>query len=250
MRELIKSYSDLSSHRAVGEIIKKHSQNKEDIRDLAKREINWDKVHTIMDLGCGYGWFEEALEGRFDLVLGIDCLKENKPGFLRAAKRIAKQAVFKKAHLPAPTEVPLACFDLVITTYSLYFFPEAIPEVKRLLCPDGIFLVITHSESMLEEGVELFDLSNLREVIRNFSAENGEGALKKHFSEVRFVDYPNALLFTDTDEEGLARYIDFKRGFLPEDVNAEAAKERVLDELKRRGSMKFNKNDRIFIAKK
>jgi SAM-dependent methyltransferase len=250
MSEIIKNYSNPTFHKMIGEIIKKHSQNKEDIRETARRQIDLNRVRRILDLGCGYGWFEENLKGEFDFIYGIDCLGANESGFLKAAGGIAKEAVFKRMHLPTPTDIPGECFDLIVSTYSLYFFPEAIPEVERLLCPEGVFLVITHSESMLNEVEDFFDSSYLKKVIGNFSAENGEKILKEHFSEVRSIDYPNRLIFKANDSEDLSSYIDFKRGFITSDSDTEIVKQRVLEELQKKGAMGFNKNDRIFIAKK
>jgi SAM-dependent methyltransferase len=250
MSEIIKTYSDLPFHKMIGELIKAHSRNKQDIRDIARGLVDMKNVRTILDLGCGYGWFEEALEGQFDLIMGIDCLEVNERAFLETAEKIAKQAVFKRMTLPKPTDIETECFDLVVSTYSLYFFPEAIPEVERLLCPNGMFLVITHSESMLKEGEPFFEFNNLKKVILHFSAENGAAILKQHFREVKFIDYPNTLLFSKDESDHLARYIDFKRGFISRQAGTEAVKERVLEELQRKGSMAFNKNDRIFIAKK
>jgi len=250
MSETIKSYANLVSHREIGELIKEHSENKEDIRDIAKREIKGSIVRTMLDLGCGYGWFEEALEAELDLVVGIDCLNENEPGFLEAAGRIAKKVMFKMMQLPVPIEMPSDSFDLIVSAYSLYFFPEVIPEVKRLLCPEGVFLVITHSESMLKEGEDFFDFSNLREVIRHFSAENGEAILKKHFSRIISIDYPNALKFTKNDGDHLAQYIDFKKEFISRDVSPDVVREKMLEELKKKGNVKLNKDDRIFMVKK
>ncbi len=250
MSETIRSYANLVSHREIGELIKEHSENKEDIRDIAKREIKGSNVRTMLDLGCGYGWFEEALDRELDLLVGIDCLNENEAGFLKAAKKIAKKVMFKRMQLPLPIKMPSDSFDLIVSAYSLYFFPEVIPEVKRLLCPEGIFLIITHSESMLKEGEDFFDFSNLREVIRHFSAENGEVILKKHFSRVTFIDYPNALLFEKDDEDHLAQYIDFKKEFISKDVSPHIVREKMLEELKNNGNVKLNKDDRVFMVKK
>jgi SAM-dependent methyltransferase len=250
MSETIKSYANLAFHRKISELIKEHSENKEDIRNIAKNEIKWDNTHTLLDLGCGYGWFEEGLEEGLDLAFGIDCLDENKAGFLKAAEKIAKKAIFERIQLPSPIEMPPDSFDLIVSAYSLYFFSGAISEVKRLLCPEGVFLVITHSESMLIEGEDFFNFSNLREVIRHFSAENGETILKKYFSKIISIDYPNALMFTKNDSSHLAQYIDFKKEFISKDVNPEIVREKMLAELKERGNVKFNKDDRIFIAKK
>jgi SAM-dependent methyltransferase len=250
MSETIKSYANLVSHREIGELIKEHSQNKEDIRDIAKREIEGNNILTMLDLGCGYGWFEEGMDGELDLVAGIDALNENETAFLRSAKRIAKKAVFEKMQLPVPIKMPSDSFDLIVSAYSLYFFPGVIPEAKRLLCPEGVFLIITHSESMLKEGEDFFDFSNLKEVISNFSAENGEAVLKKYFNRVTSIDYPNSLQFTKNDGDHLTKYVDFKKEFISRDVNPDIVREKMLEELKKNGFVKLNKDDRIFVVKK
>ena len=78
MVDITKSYSNHPLHAEVGGIIRTHSENKTDIRSVAKRMIEWKNVRRIIDLGCGYGWFEEALEERaLDLIVGVDYLVEN-----------------------------------------------------------------------------------------------------------------------------------------------------------------------------
>jgi SAM-dependent methyltransferase len=194
MRE-IKRYADVGLHRRMCEIIRRHSENKQDIRDIASQLIEWQNVKRILDLGCGYGWFEEAIDGSFDLIMGIDPFEENRNEFLKVCSRISKEVCFKKAILPTPIDMPEGHFDLILSIYSLYFFPDMITEAKRLLNKEGVFLTITHSESMLEEGERYFSFRNLKQIIRRFSAENGEETLKRVFSRVSYVDYPNNLLF-------------------------------------------------------
>ncbi|OPY75097.1 MAG: hypothetical protein A4E64_02043 [Syntrophorhabdus sp. PtaU1.Bin058] len=250
MENIIKGYSNIDLHRRISNIIENHSSNKAEIRGIAKKLIDWRGVRALLDLGCGYGWFEAGLEGSFDLICGVDCLGENRDGFLGTAEKMAKEAVFLKAHLPAPLEMPSGRFDLVVAAYSLYFFPEMTGEIKRLLRDGGQLLVITHSESMLAEGERYFDFSGLKKVIQRFSAENGEALLREHFAGVRFVDYTNTLVFERGDSSDLAQYIDFKREFIAVDVDPELVKRKMLAELQELGELCFNKNDRIFIARK
>jgi SAM-dependent methyltransferase len=251
MQELvIKSYADLGFHKTIGELIKEHSENKEDIREVAKKLIDLTKIRDILDLGCGYGWFEEALPNGFRSILGIDCLEANEQGFLSVARSVAAQPRFEQILLPAPIDVEANTFDLIISAYSLYFFPDVLSEVHRVLRPGGIFLIITHSASMLEEGEEFFDFSNLRQVINNFSAENGNTLLRQHFERITAIDYINSLVFVKEEKDDLAKYIDFKREFISKDISPVVVKAKMIYELETRGTMKFNKNDRIFVARK
>jgi SAM-dependent methyltransferase len=252
--DIAKSYSNHPLHAKVGGIIRAHSENKIDIRDIVKKMIEWKDVRRIIDLGCGYGWFEEtlkdAIKEALDLAVGVDCLVENADPFIRNAKKVAKEAVFKVYPLPATIDFPSDYFDLVICAYSLYFFPGILPEVKRILRKGGVFVVITHSETMLEEGKRFFDFKNLRTVIEQFSAENGDGTLREHFQHITSVDYRNSLIFYEGDEEDLALYIDFKREFIRKDADPDLVRDTMIHELYKNGEFRLSKNDKIFLVKK
>ncbi len=240
----------MALHQRIARIIRTHSESREDIRDVVRRALEWKSVRTILDLGCGYGWFEQALDGPFDLIAGIDIHEENRAAFLREAKRISGEAVFLKMRLPASIDMASESFDLVVSSYSLYFFAQMLSEVTRLLSLAGTFVVITHSEAMLQEGEEFFQFEKSRKLIEEFSSENGEAKLRKYFSLVRTIDYPNSLIFQREDSEDLAEYIDFKKGFIEKDIEPKLAMQKLLHELRRRGSVRFNKNDRIFLARR
>jgi SAM-dependent methyltransferase len=252
--EIAKSYSNQPLHAEVGGIIRDRSENKTDIRSVANSMVEWKNIRRVIDLGCGYGWFEDAIENiieeSLDLIVGIDYLTENGAAFLQHVKKIAKKAVFDVCKLPATIDYPAGYFDLVICAYSLYFFPGILPEVKRLLRNGGSFIIITHSETMLEEGKRFFDFKNLRTIIEKFSAENGEAILRKHFRNITSVDYPNSLIFHKGDEKDLAEYIDFKREFIKRDANPDFVRETMLQELSKNGEFRLNKNDKIFLVKK
>jgi SAM-dependent methyltransferase len=250
VKDIVKSYADYRFHREIGRLIQRHSENSEDIGHILLRIVDWTEVHDVLDAGCGYGWLEERLPGPFSSIFGIDCGEENREEFLGAARKIARKASFQTLLLPSPIDLPSGSVDLVASIYSLYFFPGAIPELVRLLRSGGRFLVITHSEAMLEEGERFFKFSRLRGLIRQFSAENGESLLRPHFREVEALDYRNGLVFLQRDREDLARYIDFKREFIAWDADPAEVKATILAELDRAGTIRFNKNDRIFIARK
>ena len=247
---ITKSYSDLTIHKSITELIKRLSENKEDIRKVAHGLVNWGQVREMLDVGCGYGWFEEGLPAALDLLVGIDYLEENRDSFLRAARKVAANAEFMRLRLPAPLEFPDGRFDLIVSCYSLYFFPGVLGEVARVLRPDGTFLVVTHSEHMLAEGERFFPFENLRKGLRHFSAESGEAILRQHFGSVTPVDYLNSLVFSRDEQEDLAAYIDFKAAFIAMDVAPEVARAVMLQALEREGTLRFNKNDRIFVVRK
>lgn len=248
--EIIRSYSDLKIHTEVGAIIQHHSENKEDIRQVVRDAIDWGGgIKEVLDLGCGYGWFEEVMPAGLNTIGGIDCLGENERPFMESARPKAREVFFFKMTLPGTTGLSTARFDLIVSLYSLYFFPDFLSEIARLLKPGGLFLCLTHSASMLEEGQHYFDFRNLRKVIERFSAENGHSILRPFFKEIGHIDYPNSLVFHRGDEASLAKYIDFKKEFIEKDVDPRIVREKMIAELGRKGELKFNKNDRIFLAR-
>jgi SAM-dependent methyltransferase len=247
--DVLNAYSNVRAHRKIGCLVRDHSENKEDIREIAKKALGWRSVHRILNLGCGYGWFEEALDSRFDIVVGIDLCDENRETFLRTADNISAECLFVRLELPSPIDMPSGSFDLIVSTYSLYFFSGIVSEVKRLLAPEGTFLCITHSERMLEGAEELCQLGRLRRLIERFSAENGETCLKNYFRSVDHIDYLNSLVFERRDREDLRDYVLFKKDAIASDVDSDRFEERLLQELGRKGILRLNKNDRIFIAR-
>lgn len=250
MQEALKSYGDPTLHREIGRIIQRRSENKKDIRKTAARLIDWPGSSSVLDLGCGYGWFEEALSIHVEQIRGIDCLEENRGGFLAAAGRVASKIDFEQKLLPQKLNEDDDRFDIVLSVYSLYFFPQMVSEANRVLKKGGTFLVITHSERMMTEGEHFFEFTNLRKTLKNFSAENGAGTLRKLFKEVRTEDYDNSIVFTREDNDDLLKYIEFKKEFIQKDFDPEMVKEKMAAELTRAGTLRFNKNDRIFVAVK
>ena len=248
--ERIESYKDVGFHKRIGLLIKDRSENKEDIREVACKALGRRDVSRMLNLGCGYGWFEEAIQKRLDLIMGVDVHEENRDDFLRAARRVSATSLFVRSKLPAPIDVPSGFFDLIVAIYSLYFFIGMLPEVKRLLAPGGLFLSITHSEAMLEEAEEFFQFRSMRRTIERFSAENGAAVLGEYFSTVTHVDYENCLIFKSGDRDDLKDYVHFKREFITNDADPDLVRKRLFQELDRRGVLKFNKNDRIFLARK
>ena len=148
--DMLNAYRDVEGHRKIGALIRDHSENKEDIREVAKKGLDWTNIHRILNLGCGYGWLEEALDRRFELVVGIDLCDENREAFLRAAGNISAASSFVRTELPSPIDMESGSFDLIVSVYSLYFFSGILGEARRLLAPGGAFLCITHSERMLK----------------------------------------------------------------------------------------------------
>ena len=81
MNNLVDSYTDVAINNIVSNIINIHSKNKLDIRDVILNFVNIRPVKTILDLGCGTGFFTKALKGKVHSnaqLTGMDYCNNNK----------------------------------------------------------------------------------------------------------------------------------------------------------------------------
>lgn len=117
---------------------------------LAKFDI-LQKSTTILDLGCGTGFFSKQLIQQFSpsLLVGLDLAE----GMLRQAKAIVENTqwlVGDAEFLPIKDE----SIDFVFSNLALQWchdFPLVLEEIYRVLKPNGIFLFTTLCEGTLLE---------------------------------------------------------------------------------------------------
>jgi len=172
---------------------------------------------------------------------------------------MAGAARFECRRLDSHLDFPDRSFDAVIASYSLYYFPALIPEVARVLKPDGVFISLTHSESHFESLLTAIGIvphhSELHSVLLEFSAENGAARLTEHFGVVESRPYRNELVFRP---EHLDDYLALLRFKLPSLLPARAyGPDRAADLLDRArdllvgtGRVAIEKDDAAFICTK
>jgi SAM-dependent methyltransferase len=214
-------YIDPSKHAAVADIIRSLSTNKDDIRKVAISGLDMSAVRDVLDLGCGYGFMSEMIASvaeKGTRIIGIDALEENRSVFMSLVSKLGCVPEFLRMELSNRLPWETNSFDLIVCTYSLYFFVDIIGEIARVLRPGGIFIPITHSDKSF---IGLYETVGLRKeesllsaLIEKFSAENGMEKLLPFFSKVDKVDYINSLCFDPSQINNLKDYIKFKLPFL------------------------------------
>lgn len=229
------TYEIIREHKLTRSIIQKYAVNSLDIREVALGNLDLSKVKTVLDLGCGYGFFTEKLGGRLHKdarILGLDAVeRENRPAFLETVEALGYQGEFIHTQADCIDEMGSSRFDLVIASYSLYFFPHIIEEIARILHPDGIFIAITHSRHSLREVtgyvprcMEKIGLTPPSEIAINrlfdaFSLENGREMLDPYFGHVERIIYPNNLLFPRDQADACIDYLEKKRFLIFKDIS-------------------------------
>lgn len=269
--DIKETYAQIDEQLLIRYIIKYYSTNKSDIRDCALRGLNLSKVKKVLDIGCGYGFFIEKLKGllRNDaIIIGIDMVENNREPFLHSVGSINYKGEFITSSADIIKDMALASFDLIISSYSLYFFPHLIQEISRILVPEGLFLALTHSKNSMKEILSLLNdciiktgISDIHDLVLNrlfkaFSAETGNVQLENDFQKVEIISYDNKMIFPLINLRDCMVYINNKKKLLYKDVVTSmpdkvdlimnCLKNNILEHSKKNGMMIINKDDGIF----
>lgn len=231
--DIRKSYEKISDHKRLRKIIRKYSLNTVDVRDAALAGMDLSRVKTVLDLGCGYGFFTEKLAGllRDDVTItGMDLLESNRSSFLETIASMGYRGVFIAGKSDLLKEIEPCTYDLIIASYSLYFFPHLVDEIARVLCNDGVFLAVTHSRFTLKEVLPFIpacmrhfcaeppgEIAILR-LFSAFSLENGSFLLTPHFERVEKIVFRNELLFAKDAMSEFLQYLNGKEYLFMKDV--------------------------------
>ena len=267
--QIEKVFRNVHEHRRVADLIQRFSTNKGNVQKIALEGLDLRNCRQILDLGCAFGSFTEKLRGRVPpeaTATGIDIIAAYEPLYLQACGKASMRGRFFSTGSPILKTFPEKSFDLALCSYALYFFPEVLPEVARLLRPEGIFAVITHCR---RNAGELIDLAKkileangllqakdlpLQIINNRFSSDNGESLLKPWFGKISVIDFNNALVFSREDSEHLLEYFRFKSPLYLTDAgfDAETILPVILENLslasRERNGMTISKDDRIFIC--
>jgi ubiquinone/menaquinone biosynthesis C-methylase UbiE len=262
-------FNDVSAHRRVADLIRRFSTNKRDIRQAALEALDLKECRSILDLGCAFGSFAESLKDRVHpgaTIAGVDVIEAYEPMFLDACRQAGMRGLFFSGGTSVLKTLAERSFDLILCSYALYFFPDVIEDIARLLRREGIFIAITHHQRNAGELVDLTK-SILRAeglfhgkelpfetIIGRFSSENGEALLNPWFGNIKTIDYLNSLVFPPADVLHLLEYFRFKSPlyFMGTGMDTGAMLALVRDYLVRvssgKNSLTISKDDRIFIC--
>lgn len=255
---LLTPFADPETHSISRDIIFRRSSNKSDVRSVALEGIDFSRVKSVLDLGCGFGFMAEKVIEKTTPgtdVFGVDACPQNEKAFLSCFKKRGRKAEFLFYKITTSLPFQSDNFDMVVSSYSLYFFPGIIPEVARILKKEGIFIVITHSLTSFSGLYEAIGIkredSDIPGLLSLFSSENGEEKLSGFFGEIEKIVFPNTLSFDERHFNDLVIYAGFKLPLLLKECNIsnllpDEYKRKLLHSLSEKKEIMINKNDAIF----
>jgi ubiquinone/menaquinone biosynthesis C-methylase UbiE len=218
-------FNDVDSHQMAAELIMRHSTNKADIRKIALQDLDISACRNILDLGCGFGLFTEALKGKVHpdaVITGVDAIGKYEPLFLNTCAEAGIEGKFILSDASFIENFKDKSFDLILCSYALYFFRETIPHISRILTEEGIFVTITHCENNMEELIDaakdvlknekIFQLNKLpvEIIIDKFTSRNCHSLLSPWFGRVVTKNYNNSLILGQDEMKCLIEYFRFK----------------------------------------
>jgi len=269
-RKILQVFKKVEMHRLIEQLIRQFSTNKNDIRHVALAQADLSNCRNVLELGCAFGSFTEALRGKLPdgaKITGLDIVPQYESFFLAACRNAGYTGQFSSSGINQIKDYPRNSFDLIICSYALYFFPQMIPEIARLLKKDGVFITITHCRSNMQELVLITKLVlqqnglhdeqkplPVEDIVSRFSGENGRELLQSSFSRIVTVDFNNSLYFRPADINFFADYFHFKSPFFLMGTKAVASLliDELMEELYKAADendyVTMCKNDRIFIC--
>lgn len=202
-QEVKKQYRTSQNLETRISIHDKYSINQQGFGPWILSQYEIKEQSNILELGCGTGimWRHHLDLLKEDSKL---ILSDFSAGMVEKAKNNlgqTEQISYEKIDIQ---NIPYKdhSFDIVIANMMLYHVPnlnQALAEVKRVLKTDGHFYCATYGENGIIEYVE--DLAHvIHQTNKVFTLQNGQSILEKYFSNVKRLDYKDALAITNIDD--------------------------------------------------
>lgn len=184
----------------------KYSTNKTGFGNWLFSHYDFSSGNKILELGCGTGdlWKSKLHLLDRSTLLTLTDLSEN---MVHATKNTLGDQNNISYAVVNIEEIPYNnnCFDQVIANMMLYHVPDlnrGLSEVNRVLKKDGYFYCATYGENGIMPFIAglLKDYGIADTTNKNFTLQNGNSILGKHFSEIRRLDYEDSLAVTDIND--------------------------------------------------
>jgi SAM-dependent methyltransferase len=160
----------------------------------------WTKVHlpllksanikTVLDLGCGTGNDVLRLVQQGFTVIGVDFSDEAVRLGREKAEKLGLKAQFIVADMAKRLPFDNAAFDAVMSNVAIHMFSDQITrelfqEIRRIVCPNGLF--VFHVNSTEDALIRAERHPPMREIEPNYFLEH-HGQTMHFFSKEYLLD--------------------------------------------------------------
>lgn len=197
---LAEQYKNANNLNVRIELHEKYSTNPIKWFDWLYENIDFSKINTLLEVGCGNGqlWMNKRKDIRNREIF----LTDISDGMLEDAKQNLNDNfsffVVNCENIPFKKEF----FDAIIANHVLFYLNDlnqGLSEIKRVLKKNGVFYSTTYSKNHMREINELVKEFNSnvylseQPLYHRFGLENGEMLLKKYFKNVECKIYNDYL---------------------------------------------------------
>ncbi len=182
--------------RTGSEAPRKYGQG--DVHELVAERIVNERLHPVLDLGCGEGRLCRLLQEQNVEVVGLD----RSPTMLSSAP--GSRVLADASHLPFRRD----SFGAVVALYMLYHLPEpetALRESRRVLRRGGLFAAAAPSRRTDPEIAEVLPTQ-----VSTFDAEVAPDLVAEFFTKLEVVTWDAPFVHLPS-VEAVAEYL-FGRG--------------------------------------
>lgn len=201
-----KQYSTANNLNTRISIHDKYSTNKLGFNNWLFSNYDISPNSEILDIGCG-----TAQIWKQNLHLLHKSVKLRLTDFSAGILSDAKNTIGERENISYDIvdieNIPYedGRFDIVTANMMLYHVPDlnrGLSEVQRVLSDKGCFYCATYGENGIMPYIAtlLKNYNVIDQTNKNFTLQNGSDILKKHFSDVKRLDYEDALEVTDIDD--------------------------------------------------
>jgi ubiquinone/menaquinone biosynthesis C-methylase UbiE len=146
----------------------------------------------VLEVGCGTGAFGARISAELPGARIVATDQSERFVEITAGRGVPAR-VADVQQLPFDDDE----FDVVAAMWMLYHVPDlerGLTEVRRVLRPGGLFVAVTNGD---EHTADLRRAAGGSALVTQFSSENGEESLRRHFDDVRRQDIATRAVFAD-----------------------------------------------------
>lgn len=255
--ELVSQYKNANNLNVRISLHEKFSTNKEGWFNWLYKNIRFDGVNRLLEIGCGNGklWENASINLRNREIF----LSDISEGMVQEVRsKMGKDfncIVVDCESIPFKDDY----FDAVVSNHVLFYVKDlnkGLQEIKRVLKEEGILYCSTYGKKHMKEISEIvqsFDKnivlseSNLYDT---FGLENGREILSKYFDDIQCIQYEDALIIDEA--QPLVEYIMSCHGNQNEILGPKLNEfmEYIQSILDKNGTITITKDAGLFICKK